>query len=108
MQHELAAKRSYQLAEDAMRQLLRRIRDFDQRRPGFPGEHFIVAAVGSSLMKSAGRRRGVGRLLALLAGGALLARAASGRDGLARLGRSRRPSGGDDKNEIAFTQGHPL
>ena len=48
-----------------MRQLLNRIRDFDRRRPSFPGEHFIVAAVGSSLLKSARRRRGVGRALAM-------------------------------------------
>lgn len=72
-----------------MVQLLRKFRNYDQRRSSFPGEHFIVAAVGSSLMKSAGRRRGIGRALALLAGGALLARAASGRDGLARLMRPR-------------------
>jgi uncharacterized membrane protein len=72
-----------------MRQLLKRIRNYDRRRSSFPGEHFIVAAVGSSLLKSAGRKRGVGRALAMLAGGALLARAASGRDGLARLARLR-------------------
>jgi hypothetical protein len=77
--------------EDGMRQLLNRIRDLDRRRRGFPGEHFIVAAAGSSLLKSAGRRRGLGRALALVAGGALLARAASGRDGLGRLKRPRRP-----------------
>ena len=68
-----------------MSDLLNRIREFDRRRPSLPGEHFIVAAVASCLLISAGRRRGVGRVLALLAGGALLARAASGRDGLARL-----------------------
>jgi uncharacterized membrane protein len=69
-----------------MRNLVSRIRAYDQRRPSFPGEHLIVAAIGSSLLRSAMRRRsGVGRLLALVAGGALLARAASGRDGLARL-----------------------
>jgi uncharacterized membrane protein len=72
-----------------MSNLLQRIRAFDRGRASFPGEHFIVAAVGSSLLMSARRRRGLGRALALLAGGALLARAASGRDGLARLARSR-------------------
>ena len=72
-----------------MRELLQAILDFDRRRPSFPGEHFIVAAAGSSLLASAGRRRGIGRALALLAGAALLARAASGRDGLARLARPR-------------------
>ena len=73
-----------------MTNLLSRIRAFDQRRASFPGEHLIVAAVGSSLFRSALRRRsGLGRVLAIAAGGALLARAASGRDGLARLARPR-------------------
>jgi len=74
-----------------MTSLVSRIRAFDRQRASFPGEHLIVAAVGSSLLRSALRRRtGVGRVLALVAGGALLARAASGRDGLARLARGRR------------------
>jgi len=72
-----------------MTPILNKIREFDQRRPSFPGEHFMVAAVGSSLLRSAVRRRGLGRVLALLAGGALLFRAASGRDGLARLSQRR-------------------
>ena len=71
-----------------MNRLLDRIRDFDQRRPGIPGEHLLVAGAGSLLLRSATRRTGLGRWLALLAGGALLARAASGRDGLARLARA--------------------
>ena len=71
-------------SEYVMKQLLSSIRKFDQSRPSFPGEHFIVGALGSSLLASAARRRGFGRLLALLVGGALVARAASGRDGLAR------------------------
>ena len=76
-----------------MSNLVSRIRAFDQRRASFPGEHLIVAAVGSSLLRSALRRRtGLGRVLAIVAGGALLARAASGRDGLARLARGRRTS----------------
>jgi uncharacterized membrane protein len=70
-----------------MGNLLSRIRAFDQRRASFPGEHLLVAAIGSSLLRSAARRSGAGRVLSLLAGGALLARAASGRDGLARLRR---------------------
>ena len=70
-----------------MRQLLNKVREFDKRRPGFPGEHFIVATVGASLLRSAGRRSGIGRVLAMLAGSALMARAASGRDGLPRLAR---------------------
>ena len=73
-----------------MNNLVSRIRTFDRSRPSFPGEHWIVAAVGSSLLRSAFRRRtGLGRAVRLLAGGALLYRAASGRDGLARLQRPR-------------------
>ena len=67
-----------------MTQLLKKLREFDESRPSFPGEHFIVGAVGSMMLRSAVRRRGIARVLLLLAGGALLIRAASGRDGLAR------------------------
>ena len=72
-----------------MRQILNRIREFDQRRPGFPGEHFIVAALGTSLLNAARRRGGLWRFLTMAAGSALLARAASGREGLSRLKRRR-------------------
>jgi uncharacterized membrane protein len=72
-----------------MKRLLDTIRNFDRRRPGLPGEHVIVAALGTKLLSLAGRRRGTTRLLVLLVGVALLARAASGRDGLARIARSR-------------------
>jgi uncharacterized membrane protein len=72
-----------------MQPLLNRIREFDRRRPGLPGEHFLVAAAGSWLLRSAKRRRRLGRALALLAGGALLVRAASGRDGIAHLASRR-------------------
>lgn len=75
--------------ECAMRELFNRVREFDRRRPGFPGEHFLVAALGTSLLNAARRRGGVARVLAGVAGGALLARAASGRDGLSRLRRMR-------------------
>ena len=75
-----------------MANLFSRIRAYDQRRASFPGEHLIVAAIGSSLLRSAARRGGLGRVVALLAGGALLARAASGRDGLARIARVRGPA----------------
>jgi uncharacterized membrane protein len=65
--------------------VLTNIREFDRNRKSFPGEHFIVGTVGSLLLNSARRRSGVSRMLMLLAGGALLVRAASGRDGLARV-----------------------
>jgi len=65
--------------------LFTKIRDFDRKRPGLPGEHLVVGTVGSLLLNSARRRSGIWRWVMMLAGGALLVRAASGRDGLARL-----------------------
>lgn len=70
-----------------MTQILNRLKEFDRRRPNFPGEHLIVATIGASLLRSAARRSGAGRILSLLAGGALMARAASGRGGIASLAR---------------------
>jgi hypothetical protein len=54
---------------------MNRLRQVDQRRASFPGEHWLVATAGMWLL----RRRG---LLGKVAGAALLYRAASGRDGL--------------------------
>ena len=77
-----------------MRDILRELRDFDQARPSIPGEHLWVAAAGLALCGSALKRRSsAGRVLALVAGTALLYRAASGRDGLMRLMRGRSLSG---------------
>jgi len=75
--------------EPDVRQMLTKIRQFDQDRRSFPGEHFIVGTAGSLLLNSARRRTGFARILMFVAGGALLARAASGRDGLARVLGSR-------------------
>lgn len=73
-----------------MRNIFREVRNYDRSRRGFPGEHWWVAAAGLALCRSAFKRRSsAGRLLAFLAGTALLYRAASGRDGLARLTRAR-------------------
>ena len=70
--------------------LLQQIKEFDRRRPSLPGEHVLTAVTGSWLLRSAARRRTVlGTALVALAGGALLYRAASGRDGLARLTNQR-------------------
>lgn len=70
-----------------MKQLFGKLKEFDQRRSGFPGEHLIVATIGWSLLRMAMKGGGLGGMVALMAGGALLARAASGRDGLPRLAR---------------------
>jgi uncharacterized membrane protein len=67
-----------------MAALLTKLRAIDSRRPGIPGEHWMVAAAGTSLLRAAFKRRSTtGRVLLLVAAGALLARAASGRDGVA-------------------------
>jgi len=55
-----------------------RLRQADQQRASFPGEHWLVATAGMWFL----RRKG---LLSKAAGAAMLYRAASGRDGLRRL-----------------------
>jgi hypothetical protein len=79
--------RSFHFIGGFMRQLFNRLVEFDRRRPNFPGEHFIVATLGASLLRAAARRTGPGRILSLLAGAALVARAASGRGGISSLSR---------------------
>lgn len=64
--------------------LLARLRRMDHERPSFPGEHWLALGAGLWLLT----RRDVsplGRLVALASGAVLVCRAASGRDGLARL-----------------------
>ena len=65
---------------------LRQLREYDQKRPSFPCEHWLVLGAGLALMMATYRsdsclKRGLGMAL----GGALVVRAASGDDGLARL-----------------------
>jgi hypothetical protein len=63
-------------------QNLRRLRTADRARDGVPGEHWATfgAAIGV-LGAASGIRSPLLRTLALLAGGALVLRAISGRDG---------------------------
>lgn len=66
--------------------LIQRAKTWDEARDGFPGEHWLV--LGAGLAAWAITRTSpspVVRTLGLLAGSALVGRAASGRDGLARL-----------------------
>lgn len=71
-----------------VRGLISSLQDFDHRRSSFPGEHLMVATVGTALLRSAFRRKSLlGSALMFVAAGALLYRAASGRDGIARLWR---------------------
>ena len=59
-------------------------RQWDAQRPGFPGEHWLVLGAGLVALRAAGRSRSlVGRMLGRAVGGALIARAATGRQGLA-------------------------
>ncbi|MFP5404969.1 MAG: hypothetical protein ACLGHY_01015 [Gammaproteobacteria bacterium] len=65
---------------------LRKLKKFDEERPGFPGEHLLVFAVGSLLMLAARRSRSpLRRVLMMTAGTAFMGRAASGKGGVARL-----------------------
>lgn len=68
--------------------LLKDVKQYDERRPGFAGEHWLVLGAGVAALLAARRspspwRRSVGSAL----GSALLYRAASGRDGLAKVMR---------------------
>ena len=64
--------------------LLARLKRYDDRRAGFPGEHWYSLAAGLWLL-TRGRGSAVARVAGILAGVALIARAASGRQGLVRL-----------------------
>ena len=65
---------------------LKELKDFDERRPSFPGEHWLVLGAGLALLLAAGRSRSLLKRTAGSAlGSALLYRAASGRDGLAQV-----------------------
>jgi hypothetical protein len=65
---------------------LQQLQAYDQRRPGFPGEHWLVLAAGVAVLLAARRSPSpVVRALGSAAGSALLVRAASGRDGLAKV-----------------------
>ncbi|MBA4330257.1 MAG: hypothetical protein C0428_18675 [Polaromonas sp.] len=65
---------------------LQKLKDRDDRRPGFPGEHWLVLAAGVAVLLAARRSPSpIVRALGSAAGSALLVRAASGRDGLARV-----------------------
>lgn len=67
-----------------LRQKINDARQWDAARTGFPGEHWLVLGAGLLALRTASRSRGfVGRTLGRMVGGALIARAASGRDGLA-------------------------
>ncbi len=65
---------------------LQQLKDWDDRRPSFPGEHWLVLAAGVAVLLAARRSPSpLVRALGSATGSALLMRAASGRDGLAKV-----------------------
>jgi hypothetical protein len=65
---------------------LQKIKNYDDARPGFPGEHWLTLGAGLGLwLLSRHHRSMLIRTAGLMAGTALVGRAASGRDGLAKL-----------------------
>lgn len=65
---------------------LEKIKAADAARPGFPGEHWLVLAIGIGLWQVTRKHRNVlVRTAGALGASALVARAASGREGLSRV-----------------------
>ena len=65
---------------------LKELQDFDERRPSFPGEHWLVLGAGLAVLMASRRSRSwVKRTAGSALGSALLYRAVSGRDGLAKV-----------------------
>ncbi|KQO23285.1 hypothetical protein [Acidovorax sp. Leaf78] len=66
-----------------IRQKVKEVRNWDEARPSFPAEHWLVLGAGLLVMRSAGKSRGfLGRMVGRAVGSALIARAASGRNGV--------------------------
>lgn len=66
--------------------LLTALKQLDDTRSGLPGEHWGALGLGLLLLRSAAKQRStLGHLALLAAGGLLVWRAASGRDGLRKL-----------------------
>lgn len=65
---------------------LQQVKDYDQKRSSFPGEHLLTLGAGLAVLLASRRSRSlVGRTAGSALGSALLYRAASGRDGLTKL-----------------------
>ena len=65
---------------------LQTIKDFDAARPGFPGEHWLVLGAGLGVWLWTSRHPSpLVKALGLMAGTALVGRAASGRDGIVKV-----------------------
>lgn len=72
---------------------LQDLQQWDKQRTGFPGEHWLALGAGLLVMRQAGRSHSfLGRLLGRTLGGALMARAATGRDGPLGAVQGKKPS----------------
>ncbi|KRC80556.1 hypothetical protein D3C87_366480 [compost metagenome] len=80
--------RSASRTRSGSRSLASRLKEIDDARPDFPGEHLIVFGVGVLLMLAGMRSRTVLRRAVITAAGtALVGRAASGTGGIAKVAR---------------------
>jgi hypothetical protein len=76
--------------------LIDRLVEFDKQRDSLPGEHWLTFALGVYLLLRS-RRSATARIVSVAAGGLLVARALSGRDGaIAALQRGGEDEGDDD------------
>ena len=65
---------------------LQKLKSYDDARPGLPGEHWLALGAGIGLwLVSRNHPSLLVRTAGLMAGTALVGRAASGRDGLVKL-----------------------
>ena len=70
----------------SLQRALQSYQAWDDSRDSFPGEHWLALAAGLALLRAASRSSPpVKRIAQAALGGALIYRAASGRDGVARL-----------------------
>ena len=67
---------------------LKEIKDYDQNRPGFPGEHWRVLGAGVALLLASRRSDSFWvRTAGSVMGSALVVRSASGSEGLSKIVR---------------------
>lgn len=65
---------------------LAQVKEFDEKRPSFPGEHLLTLGAGLALLMASRRSRSfLMRTAGSALGSALLYRSASGRDGLVKM-----------------------
>jgi hypothetical protein len=74
------------VTEQPLAEKLKELKRADEARDSFPGEHWIVLAAGLGVWAASRKHPSfIVRTLGLMAGTALVGRAASGRDGLAKV-----------------------